>query len=102
VLQGLESTTDPILRAQTIQDNIKAIAEEDQKANPELKIEISEMFVGRSYTLFRYIYLQDVRLVMAPPLTIGQFGGDTYNGKRKNIKFCGAEYRIYSYNSSGR
>ena len=79
VLQGLESTTDPILRAQTIQDNIKAIAEEDQKANPELKIEISEMFVGRSYTLFRYIYLQDVRLVMAPPLTIGQFGGDTDN-----------------------
>jgi hypothetical protein len=79
VLQGLESTTDPIVRAQTIQDNIKAIAEKDQAENPELKIEISEMFVGRSYTLFRYIYLQDVRLVMAPPLTIGQFGGDTDN-----------------------
>jgi hypothetical protein len=79
VLQGLESNTDPIVRAQTIQDNIKAIAEKDQAENPELKIEISEMFVGRSYTLFRYIYLQDVRLVMAPPLTIGQFGGDTDN-----------------------
>ena len=79
VLQGLESNTDPIVRAQTIQDNIKAIAEKDQAENPELKIEISEMFVGRIYTLFRYIYLQDVRLVMAPPLTIGQFGGDTDN-----------------------
>lgn len=79
VLQGLESNTDPIVRAQTIQDNIKAIAEKDQAEYPELKIEISEMFVGRSYTLFRYIYLQDVRLVMAPPLTIGQFGGDTDN-----------------------
>lgn len=79
VLEGLESNTDPIVRAQTIQNNIKAIAEKDQAENPELKIEISEMFVGRSYTLFRYIYLQDVRLVMAPPLTIGQFGGDTDN-----------------------
>ena len=79
VLQGLEAITDPMVRAQTIQDNIKSIAEKDQTENPELKVEISEMFVGRSYTLFRYIYLQDVRLVMAPPLTIGQFGGDTDN-----------------------
>jgi len=79
VLQGLEAITDPMVRAQTIQDNIKSIAEKDQTENTELKVEISEMFVGRSYTLFRYIYLQDVRLVMAPPLTIGQFGGDTDN-----------------------
>ena len=79
VLKGLDAQSDPLLRAQTIQDNIKAIAEKDQRDHPELKIEISEMFVGRSYTLFRYIYLQDVRLVMAPPLTIGQFGGDTDN-----------------------
>ncbi len=79
VLKGLDENTDAKTRLITIYGNIKTITEREQKLNPDLEIEVSEMFVGKSYTLFRYVLLKDVRLVMAPPLTVGQFGGDSDN-----------------------
>jgi hypothetical protein len=79
VLKGLDENTDAKTRLITIAANIKTITEREQKLNPDLEIEVSEMFVGKSYTLFRYVLLKDVRLVMAPPLTVGQFGGDSDN-----------------------
>lgn len=79
VLAGVSTDTDPAVRVKTIATNISKIVEAERKLYPELSIEISEMFVGKSYTLFRYIFIQDVRLVLAPPLTIGQFGGDRDN-----------------------
>jgi len=79
VLEGVNSDTDPATRSQTIGNNIKRIVEADKKNNPELSIEISEMFTGRSYTLFRYMTLQDTRLVYVPPVNIGQFGDETDN-----------------------
>ena len=79
VLAGVTTDTDPAIRVKTIGTNISRIIEAERKLYPELSIEISEMFVGKNYTLFRYIFIQDVRLVLAPPLTIGQFGGDRDN-----------------------
>ena len=79
VLEGINNNTDPEVRIKLIADNISKIVAAEKKTYPELSIEVSEMFVGKSYTLFRYIYIQDVRLVLAPPLTIGQFGGDRDN-----------------------
>jgi hypothetical protein len=79
VLDGITDKTSPEERANLIAVNIKRILEKEKSAHPELTVEISEMFVGKSYTLFRYITLLDVRLVMAPPLTVGQFGGDSDN-----------------------
>lgn len=79
VLEGINENTSDIERSQLIKTNIQRIVKSEKEKHPELSIEISEMFVGKSYTLFRYIFLQDVRLVMAPPVTVGQFGGDTDN-----------------------
>ena len=79
VLSGTSETNTPSERISLIGKNIKSILEEERAKYPDLTIEISEMFIGKSYTLFRYIFLKDVRLVMAPPLTVGQFGGDTDN-----------------------
>ncbi len=79
VLEGIQNNTDPDVRIKTIASNISKIVSAEKKKYPELSIEVSEMFVGKSYTLFRYIFIQDVRLVLAPPLTIGQFGGDRDN-----------------------
>jgi hypothetical protein len=79
VLQGIGTSTDPATRAQIIAANIQSIVEEEKTKNPELSPEVSEMFVGRSYMLFRYFTITDVRLVFAPPVSIGQFGGDLDN-----------------------
>ena len=42
-------------------------------------IQIKSFFEGNEYYIFRYITYSDVRLVGAPPSSIGKFGGDTDN-----------------------
>ena len=37
------------------------------------------MWPDRTYVLFTYERLRDVRLVYAPPMSLGCFGGDTDN-----------------------
>lgn len=79
VLDGINLQTEPILKKEMIKKNIDALIKAEKEKYPELAIEVSEMFVGYSYTLFRYQVLKDVRLVYVPPRTIGEFGGETDN-----------------------
>jgi hypothetical protein len=50
-------------------------------ANPDGKffINVKSFFAGNEYYLFVYKVYKDVRLVGAPPSSIGKFGGDTDN-----------------------
>lgn len=88
VLEGTESL-EPADKKTKIAENIKAIKAEEEKQNPDLEIDISEMFVGRFYTLFRYKLLEDVRLVYVPPKAVGKFGGeeDNWMWPRHNADF---------------
>lgn len=79
VLAGVDQLTDAVEKQKLIAENQKAILEDEKKAYPGLSIEISEMLVGKSYTLFRYKVLDDVRIVYVPPKNIGKFGGETDN-----------------------
>ncbi len=79
VLNGVKPEMSPAQKNNIITENIKSVTQYEQAQYPELAIEISEMFVGYSYTLFRYQTLKDVRLVYVPPRTIGEFGGETDN-----------------------
>ena len=45
----------------------------------DYQVEVEEMFHGSEYYLFVYEVYTDVRLVGAPPSSIGKFGGDTDN-----------------------
>lgn len=44
-----------------------------------LRCEVQEMWPDRTYVLFTYERLRDVRIVYVPPMAIGCFGGDTDN-----------------------
>jgi hypothetical protein len=79
VLADISETTDALKKRDVISDNIKAIVEKEQAKYPNLTVEVSEMLVGKSYTLFRYKTLNDVRLVYVPPKNIGKFGGESDN-----------------------
>jgi hypothetical protein len=46
---------------------------------PDKRAEISEMFIGKSYLMFIYMRLRDIRLVYVPPIAIGEFGGENDN-----------------------
>lgn len=79
VLKGIEAGTPPAEREKIINGHIDSIEQAERNANPDMEIEISEMFVGKYYTLFRYKTLKDIRLVYVPPRTIGEFGGESDN-----------------------
>ncbi len=89
VLAGTTDGMDALARKKTIKNNIATIEEQEQKKHTDLTVEISEMLVGKSYTLFRYKTLNDVRLVYVPPKNIGKFGGETDNWEwpRHNADF---------------
>jgi hypothetical protein len=79
VLAGLADGMDPAERARTIDSRAKALVADTEKAHPGKRAEVSEMFAGRTYVLFVYTNLRDVRLVYVPPRSIGEFGGEQDN-----------------------
>lgn len=78
VLEGT-SSLDAVSRLKKIAENIKSITQKENELNPGLQCEISEMFTGKTYVLFRYKLLKDVRLVYVPPVSIGAYGGELDN-----------------------
>lgn len=79
VLDSAATISDPALRLTMISRQMKDIAAEAEKRDPSIKAEVSEMFIGKSYVLFLYKIIQDVRLVYVPRRSIGEFGGETDN-----------------------
>ncbi|HEY0899230.1 MAG TPA: S46 family peptidase, partial [Sphingobacteriaceae bacterium] len=79
VLGAVANVSDPASRLRIIQEQMKIIAAEAEKQDPTIKAEVSEMFIGKTYVLFRYKTIKDVRLVYIPQRSIGEFGGETDN-----------------------
>ncbi len=66
-------------RAKAIEKRQKEIEKAAEEANPGIRAEVAEMFAGKTYVLFEYTFIRDVRLVFAPPSSVGNFGGDVDN-----------------------
>lgn len=79
VLSALSDSMDLAARAQAIQRKAKEIVARAEKENPGKRAEVSEMFIGKTYVLFIYTFIKDVRLVYVPPRGIGEFGGEEDN-----------------------
>lgn len=79
VLRAAENADDISKRAKAISDKISEIVKREETIDSTIKAEVSEMFVGEQYVLFRYKIINDIRLVYAPPRTIGEFGGESDN-----------------------
>ncbi|BDQ02918.1 S46 family peptidase [Ignavibacterium sp.] len=79
VLQAAENVDDISKRAKAISDKISEIVKREESKDSTIKAEVSEMFVGEQYVLFRYKMINDIRLVYVPPRSIGEFGGESDN-----------------------
>lgn len=79
ILGSVAQIEDPASRLQMINNAMKNIALEAEQKDPSIKAEVSEMFIGKTYVLFRYKTIQDVRLVYVPNRLIGEYGGETDN-----------------------
>lgn len=79
VLKVVKKKMDYAKRTKAIEKRIKEIVLRTEKKNPGKRAAVSEMFPGKTYVLFIYTYLRDIRLVYAPPLAVGNYGGETDN-----------------------
>ena len=74
LLVRMEDVTERLAKGETKEDIIKqAVADKGYRAS------IDQMYYGNQQFLFVYQTFKDVRLVGAPPSSIGKFGGDTDN-----------------------
>lgn len=60
-------------------ENGKACAEQLRAEHPGMEIQIKSFFGGNQFFAFVMEVFSDVRLVAAPPTSIGKFGGETDN-----------------------
>ena len=66
-------------RQRIVNENSNALKAEAVKDGIGLKASVESLYYGNQYFLFVFRVFSDVRLVGAPPSSIGKFGGDTDN-----------------------
>lgn len=95
VLKGVTTTLTETKKDSIIKANIKQI-EKDAIAGTHYDAFIRPFFYGNEYYLFVVETFKDVRMVGAPPSSIGKFGGETDNWMwpRHNADF--SIFRIYA------
>lgn len=79
VIGAAGSETDPVKRLAAMREKMRLIEADAKKKDPKQSHEVSEMFLGKSYVLFHYETIQDIRMVYVPPRNIGEFGGESDN-----------------------
>ena len=80
IVKGLSDTMSATSRAEAIRTASREIESAHQKnADGDTQFRVSEFFNGVKFFLFRTTVLRDIRLVYAPPGSIGNYGGEVDN-----------------------
>ena len=79
VLEGYTPDMSEDQRAEIVKKNSEAILDQVAALGNGFRGTVEALYYGNQYFLFIYKQYDDVRLVGAPPSSIGKFGGDTDN-----------------------
>ena len=77
-MEGISQSMSVAEKSDLINKNIEALIERETSSS-EYEISVGSFFYGNQYILIAKEVFQDVRLVGAPPSSIGKFGADTDN-----------------------
>jgi hypothetical protein len=95
VLEGTEACSTAEEREALIESNIREISKE-ASCEEKYATSVIPLFYGNQYFLYVYKVFRDIRLVGAPPSSIGKFGGDTDNWMWPRHTGDFALFRIYA------
>lgn len=95
VLEGVTNKTSENDRLEIVRKNSKKVVENATKGTT-YTAEVATMFNGNQYILFVYEVYKDVRLVGAPPQSIGKFGSDTDNWMWPRHTCDFSVFRVYT------
>ena len=79
ILKGYSSDMTEDERVALVKKNSDELVAEAVKGGKGLRAKVEALYYGNQYFLFLYREYSDIRLVGAPPSSIGKFGGDTDN-----------------------
>ena len=96
VLSGYTPDMTEEQRVELVKKNSQALIDEAVKEGKGLRATVEALYYGNQYFLFLYREYADVRLVGAPPSSIGKFGGDTDNWMWPRHTGDFSMFRIYA------
>ncbi len=79
ILLSVRNISDPVKREKIVQEKMAALEDQIEGDREDISARVASMFKGQQYWLFVYKKYQDVRIVFAPPASIGKYGGDIDN-----------------------
>ena len=96
ILKGYETNMTEEQRVELVRNNSKALIESVTSTGNGIRATVEALYYGNQYFLFVYREYNDVRLVGAPPSSIGKFGGDTDNWMWPRHTGDFSMFRIYA------
>ena len=78
IFNSIPKNSAPVMQSIWIQNRIKELTE-IYSHEGKYVVEVKPFYKGNNYYLFIYEEYKDIRLVGAPPVSIGKFGGETDN-----------------------
>ncbi len=79
VISSASGITDPVAFNTKINQKINEMREQVKTGKEDIDVRIADMFNGKQYILFKYKVIKDIRIVYSPPLSVGNYGGETDN-----------------------
>ena len=79
ILDAVKGISDQAEKNKKIKEKTESITSPYTKDKTDIDAEVSQMYNGRQYILYVHKVFKDVRIVYAPPSSIGNYGGETDN-----------------------
>ena len=79
VLAAAKGITDPVEKSKMINEKIAAMTEAVKDKESDHEADVVSLYEGRQYIMHTYKVFKDIRIVYAPPLSIGNYGGEIDN-----------------------
>ncbi|MBR5857234.1 MAG: S46 family peptidase [Bacteroidales bacterium] len=96
VLEGYNPEMTEEQREELVMKNSAVLKKEAESKGKGLKARVAPLYYGNQYFIWVYKVFTDVRLVGAPPSSIGKFGGDTDNWMWPRHTGDFSMFRIYA------
>ncbi|MCX6252365.1 MAG: S46 family peptidase [Bacteroidetes bacterium] len=79
VLEAAKGLTDPTEKSKKINEKIAKMTDAIKGDKKDIDASVAQMYNGKQYILFVHKVFKDIRIVYAPPSSIGNYGGETDN-----------------------
>lgn len=79
VIRSARSAKDLTQRYRMMEEKCREIEEETEQGRDDIRCKVVELFEGREFRKYVFDKYDDIRIVYAPPESIGKYGGDVDN-----------------------